>query len=84
MWCNWRSQQSIWLGKKVKRWGGERLFLQSYHNGHKRLLELLVEHLGADIYARQPAAIAGVTVVPADRILQPANLRDDKETWVHV
>lgn len=48
----------------------------SYHYGHKRLLKLLVEHLSADIYARQPASIARVTVIPADGILQPANLRD--------
>lgn len=49
---------------------------QSYHNGHKRLLKLLVEHLSADIYAWQPASIARVTVIPANSILQPANLRE--------
>lgn len=50
----------------------------SYHDGNKGFLKLLVEHLSADIYAREPASVAGVTVVPANCILQPANLRDEK------
>lgn len=50
---------------------------QSYHNGYKRLLKLLVEHLSADIDTRQPASITGVTVIPADGVLQPANLQGE-------
>ena len=46
----------------------------TYHDGDKRFLELLVQHLCADINARQPAAIAWVTVVPANSILQPTHL----------
>lgn len=52
-------------------------FKQSYHNGYKRLLKLLVEHLSADINTRQPATITGVTVIPADGVLQPANLQGE-------
>lgn len=54
------------------------MYFLSYHNGNKGFLKLLVEHLSADIYAWEPASVAGVTVVPANRILQPANLRDEK------
>lgn len=50
-------------------------FKQSHHNGYKRLLKLLVEHLSADIDTRQPASVTGVTVIPADGVFQPANLQ---------
>lgn len=36
----------------------------------------MVEHLSADIDARQPAPITRVTVVPANGILQTADLRE--------
>ena len=49
----------------------------SYHNGDKRLLELLVQHLCADVNAGQPAAITRVTMVPAYGILQPPNLQGE-------
>ena len=38
-------------------------------------LEVLVEHLCGDVDAGEPAAVAGVRVVPPDRVLQPADLR---------
>ena len=41
----------------------------TYHNGDEWLLELLVEHLSADVDAGEPAAVAGMAVVPADHIL---------------
>lgn len=52
----------------------------SYHYGHKWLLKLLVKHLSADINARQPASVTGVTVIPANRILQPTNLKVERQT----
>ena len=45
---------------------------------HERLLEVLVEQLRGDVYAGQPAAVAGVGVVPADRVLQTAHLRSQR------
>lgn len=51
----------------------------SYHYGHKWLLKLLVKHLSADIDARQPASVTGVTVIPANRILQPTNLKVERQ-----
>lgn len=52
------------------------------HYGNERFLELLVQHLCADVNARQPATVTWVTVVPTNRILQPTNLlekhKDDK------
>lgn len=38
------------------------------HNGHKGLLELLVDGLGVHVDSGQPAAVAGMRVVPADNL----------------
>lgn len=38
------------------------------------LLEILVEHLRRHIDSGQPAAVSGMTVVPAYGVLLPANL----------
>ena len=45
-----------------------------HYNGHPRFLVLLVQHLGAHVDAREPAAIARVTVVPANGILHVSHL----------
>lgn len=43
-------------------------------DGHKRFLEVLVQHLSGHVNAGQPATVARVTVVPAYGILMAANL----------
>ena len=37
-------------------------------------LKVLVEHLRGDVDAGEPAAVAGVRVVPADGVLHPPHL----------
>lgn len=51
----------------------------TYNHCHEGLLKLLIEHLGTDVDAREPAAVAGVTVVPADGIFQASDLRKSRE-----
>lgn len=46
----------------------------TYYHCYEWLLELLIEHLSADINAREPAAVARVAVVPANRIFKAAHL----------
>ena len=38
-------------------------------------LEVLVEHLGRNVDARQPTSVARVAMVPTNRIFQPPNLK---------
>jgi hypothetical protein len=45
-----------------------------YHNCEKWILERLVERLSRHVYAREPAAVAGVRMVPANNILHSPNL----------
>ena len=44
------------------------------HDGNKRVLVLLVRHLGRHIDTREPAPIPRMRVVPADRVLKTPNL----------
>lgn len=46
----------------------------TYYNGHPRFLKLLIQHLCADVNAREPASIARVTVIPTQGILKTTNL----------
>lgn len=54
-------------------------FSPSHHDSHERLLKLLVEHLSADVDAGEPASVTRVAVVPANGVLQPTDLRVDKQ-----
>ena len=54
-----------------------------HYNGHPRFLVLLVQHLGAHVNAREPAAIAGVTVVPTNGILHVSHLHTHTHTRTH-
>lgn len=56
----------------------------TYDDGEPRLLVLLVEHLRADVDTGEPAAVAGVAVVPADGVLQTTSLADELEVADHV
>lgn len=47
----------------------------AYHDGNKRLLELLIDHLSGDVYPREPAAITRVAMIPPQHILQSTNLQ---------
>lgn len=40
----------------------------TYHHCYKGFLKLLIKHLSTDIDPGEPAAVAGVTVVPANCI----------------
>lgn len=51
----------------------------TYNHCYEGLLKLLIEHLGTDVDPREPAAVAGVTVVPADGIFQASDLRKSRE-----
>lgn len=46
----------------------------AYHNCNKRVLELLIGHLGVDIDTRKPATISWMRVIPSDGVLQPLYL----------
>lgn len=60
------------------------IFHCTHHHRHEGLLKLLVEHLSADIYTRQPAAVTWVTVVPANSVLQPTNLTVHKRQGINI
>lgn len=51
----------------------------TYNHCYEGFLKLLIEHLGTDVDPREPAAVAGVTVVPADGIFQASDLRKSRE-----
>jgi len=40
----------------------------TYNHCYKGFLKLLIKHLGTDVDAREPAAIARVAVIPANCI----------------
>jgi hypothetical protein len=42
---------------------------QTYDDGHERILELLIVHLGVDVYTRQPTPITRMRMIPPDRVL---------------
>lgn len=44
------------------------------HDGDEGVLVLLVRHLGRHVDTREPAPVPRVRVVPADRVLETANL----------
>ena len=46
----------------------------THHDSYKRLLELLVEHLRADIDTGQPTPVTRMTMIPPDHVLKPPNL----------
>jgi hypothetical protein len=46
----------------------------AHDDGDEGILELLAVHLCVHVDAGQPAAVAGMRVVPADRILEPLRL----------
>ena len=48
--------------------------MSTNHDGYERLLELLVQHLGAHVDAREPTAVTRMTVIPPYGIFQSANL----------
>lgn len=50
----------------------------TYHDSDERVLEFLVCHLGIDVNARQPTSISRMGVVPANRVLNPADLAVDQ------
>lgn len=52
-------------------------YVATHHNGKPRILVLLVHALRAHVDAGQPAAIAGVRVVPAQDVFQAARLCGD-------
>lgn len=54
--------------------------INTNHDGHKRFLELLVQHLGAHVDARKPTAVTRMTVVPSYGVLQSADLNAQQVT----
>jgi len=91
-WFSWDQPTIINKQKKKKEdkdlrrrgEGGEQKGGDPDHNRQEWLLELLVQHLGANINSRQPAAISRVAVIPSDGVLDPAHLLDEAEVLDHV
>ena len=50
----------------------------AYHHRDEWVLELLVRHLSVDVDTGQPTPVSWMRVIPANRVLDPANLTVDQ------